>query len=40
MDAEMVNQVIDVANKVVASGASSANGHGNVSLLVSGEDEM
>jgi L-ribulose-5-phosphate 4-epimerase len=40
MDADMVNQVIDVANKVVASGAISANGHGNVSLLVSGEDEM
>jgi L-ribulose-5-phosphate 4-epimerase len=40
MDADMVNQVIDVANKVVASGAISANGHGNVSLRVSGEDEM
>ena len=40
MDADMVNRVIDVANKVVASGAISANGHGNVSLVVSGEDEM
>jgi L-fuculose-phosphate aldolase len=40
MDADMVNQVIDAANKVVASGAISANAHGNVSLLVNGEDEM
>jgi L-fuculose-phosphate aldolase len=40
MDSDMVNQVIEVANKVVASGAISANGHGNVSLRVAGEDEM
>lgn len=40
MDRDMVGQVIEVANKVVASGAISANGHGNVSLLVAGEDEM
>ena len=40
MDADMVNQVIEVANKIVASGAISANGHGNVSLRVAGEDEM
>ncbi len=36
----MVDQVIEVANKVVASGAISANGHGNVSLRVPGGDEM
>jgi len=40
MDSDMVGQVIEVANKVVASGAISANGHGNVSLRVPGEDEM
>lgn len=36
----MVDQVIEVANRVVASGAISANGHGNVSLRVASEDEM
>jgi L-fuculose-phosphate aldolase len=40
MDAELVNQVVEVAQRVVASGAISANGHGNVSLRVPGEDEM
>ena len=40
MDADVVNQVIDVAQRVVASGAISANGHGNVSLRVPGADEM
>lgn len=40
MDADFVNQVIDVAQRVVASGAISANGHGNVSIRVSGADEM
>lgn len=40
MDADMVSQVIEAANRVVASGAISANGHGNVSLRVAGEDEM
>jgi L-ribulose-5-phosphate 4-epimerase len=40
MDADYVNQVIDVAQRVVASGAISANGHGNVSLRVPGADEM
>lgn len=40
MDADFVNQVIDVAQRVVASGAISANGHGNVSLRVPGGDEM
>jgi L-fuculose-phosphate aldolase len=32
--------VIEVAQRVVASGAISANGHGNVSLRVPGTDEM
>ncbi len=36
----MVAQVVEVASRVVASGAISANGHGNVSLRVPGEDEM
>lgn len=40
MDRDMVDQVVAVANNVVASGAISANGHGNVSLRVPGEDEM
>ncbi len=40
MDADLVNQVIDVAQRVVASGAISANGHGNVSIRVPGADEM
>ena len=40
MDADLVNQVIDVAQRVVASAAISANGHGNVSLRVPGADEM
>jgi L-ribulose-5-phosphate 4-epimerase len=40
MDSDLVNQVIDAAQRVVASGAISANGHGNVSLRVPGADEM
>lgn len=40
MDSDMVGQVVEVARKVVASGAISASGHGNVSLRVPGEDEM
>ncbi|HUZ43196.1 MAG TPA: class II aldolase/adducin family protein [Acidimicrobiales bacterium] len=40
MDADLVNQLIEVADRIVASGAISANGHGNVSLRVPGEDEM
>jgi len=40
MNNEMVDQVIDVANRVVAGGAISANGHGNVSLRVPGSDEL
>jgi L-ribulose-5-phosphate 4-epimerase len=40
MDTDFVTQLIDVAQRVVASGAISANGHGNVSLRVPGSDEM
>lgn len=40
MDRDMVEQVVDVARRVVASGAISPNAHGNVSLRVAGEDEM
>jgi L-ribulose-5-phosphate 4-epimerase len=40
MDRDIVQQVVEVASRVVASGAISANGHGNVSLRVPGEDEM
>jgi L-ribulose-5-phosphate 4-epimerase len=40
MDHDLVQQVIEVANRVVAGGAISANGHGNVSLRVPGTDEM
>ena len=40
MDLDMVSQVIEASRKVVASGAISANGHGNVSIRVPGEDEM
>ena len=40
MDADFVAQLIDVAQRVVASGAISANGHGNVSLRVPDSDEM
>ena len=40
MDKELVNRVIEVAQSVVASGAISANGHGNVSLRVPGADEL
>ena len=40
MDADLIDQVIDTAARVVASGAISANGHGNVSLRVPGSDEM
>lgn len=40
MEADLVDQVIEVARRVVASGAISANGHGNVSLRVPGADEM
>lgn len=40
MDRDLVGQVIETAQRVVASGAISANGHGNVSLRVPGADEM
>jgi L-ribulose-5-phosphate 4-epimerase len=40
MDKDLAEQVVDVAARVVASGAISANAHGNVSIRVPGADEM
>ncbi|HXW78627.1 MAG TPA: class II aldolase/adducin family protein [Acidimicrobiales bacterium] len=40
MDKALVDDVVDVARRVVASGAISANGHGNVSLRAPGADEI
>ena len=40
MDKDIVSQVVEAARSVVASGAISANGHGNVSVRVPGGDEM
>ncbi len=40
MDQDLAEQVADIAQRVVASGAISANGHGNVSIRVPGADEM
>ena len=40
MDKELAVQVSDIAQRVVASGAISANGHGNVSVRVPGAEEM
>jgi L-ribulose-5-phosphate 4-epimerase len=40
MDQDLVDQVIATASSVVASGAISANAHGNVSLRVPGAEEM
>ena len=40
MDKDLVGQVVDVAQWVVASGAISTNGHGNVSLRAPGAEEM
>lgn len=40
MDKDLAEQVADIAQRVVASGAISANGHGNVSVRVPGEDEI
>ena len=40
MDKSMVDQVLAAAASVLASGAISANGHGNVSLRVPGAEEM
>jgi L-ribulose-5-phosphate 4-epimerase len=40
MDKDLADQVADIAQRVVASGAISANGHGNVSVRVRGAQEM
>ena len=40
MDKNLVDEVVAAAARVVAGGAISANGHGNVSLRVPGADEM
>jgi L-ribulose-5-phosphate 4-epimerase len=40
MDKDLAEQVAEIAQRVVASGAISANGHGNVSVRVPGTDEM
>jgi L-ribulose-5-phosphate 4-epimerase len=40
MDKDLAGQVAEIARRVVASGAISANGHGNVSVRVPGSDEM
>src|SRR6202008_3687295 len=40
MDKDLAQQVADIARRVVASGAISANGHGNVSVRVPGAAEM
>lgn len=40
MDKDLAGQVADIAQRVVASGAISANGHGNVSVRVPGAQEM
>jgi L-fuculose-phosphate aldolase len=40
MDRDLVDRVVETAAAVVAGGAISANGHGNVSLRVPGADEM
>ena len=40
MDQDLAEQVADIAQRVVASGAISANGHGNVSIRVPGAEEM
>ena len=40
MDKALVDQVVSVTQRVVASGAISANAHGNVSLRVPGAEEM
>jgi L-fuculose-phosphate aldolase len=40
MDKDLAGQVVDIARRVVASGAISANGHGNVSVRVAAADEM
>ncbi|MFI5259271.1 MAG: class II aldolase/adducin family protein [Candidatus Limnocylindrales bacterium] len=40
MDKSLVDEVVAAAARVVAGGAISANGHGNVSLRVPGAEEM
>ncbi len=40
MERDLVDQVLDAAVRVVASGAISTNGHGNISLRVPGAEEM
>jgi L-ribulose-5-phosphate 4-epimerase len=40
MDKDLTGQVVDIARRVVASGAISANGHGNVSIRLPGAEEM
>ena len=40
MDKDLADQVVDIAQRVVASGAISANGHGNVSVRVPGAQEI
>lgn len=40
MDSNLVDRVVETAQRVVASGAISANGHGNVSIREPGSDEM
>lgn len=40
MDKDLVDQVLETAARVVAGGAISDNGHGNVSIRVPGVDEM
>ena len=40
MDRDLVDQVVEIAHRVVASGAISANGHGNISVRVPGAEEM
>src|ERR1700730_15771092 len=40
MDKDLAGQVADIAQRVVASGAISASGHGNVSVRVPGAAEM
>jgi L-ribulose-5-phosphate 4-epimerase len=40
VDRNLVDEVVGAAARVVASGAISANGHGNVSIRVPGADEM
>lgn len=40
MDRELVDQVLAAAARIIAGGAISANGHGNVSVRAPGADEM